>query len=296
MTGKHLKWIMPAVMSLFLMACAAMDQDARLNFLEGQMKDVLSSSAKWEVTSRDLRTKLADHAARMDNIRNEIQRLSGRLDDMETGVIPKENPIFNQDGVNEEIRSLKERLQYLEAKVRDREKELVPSALTIPESGAPSGKSQVVPLPGNQVTPVPPPTMGREKGVVEQTPQLPPEKKAYHEALELLKNQKYEQAIRRFRKFIKAYPGDELADNAQYWIGEGYYGLKKYDEAIIEFEEVIRQYPKGDKVPAALLKEGLAFHELKDDNTARQILKKVMDQYPKSEESKIALEKVATLK
>ncbi len=295
MTGKHLKWIFPAVVSLFLTACAAMDQDARLNFLEGQMKDVLSNSAKWEVTSRDLRTKLADHAARMDNIRNEIQRLYGRLDDMETGVIQKENPIFNQEGVYEEIRSLKERLQYLEAKVRDLEKQLAPPVLTVPEAEVPPGKPAVPPLPANGIMPVPP--LGPEKGAVQEAPpQLSPDKKAYQEAMELLKAEKYELAIRRFRKFIKEYPGHDLSDNAQYWIGESYYGLKRYDEAIIEFEEVIRQYPKGDKVPAALLKEGLAFHELKDDNTARQILKKVIDQYPQSEEAKLAREKVAALK
>ncbi len=292
MTGKRLKWIIPAVMSLFMTACAAMDQDARLNFLEGQMKDVLSNSAEWGVTSRDLRTKLADHSARMDNIRNEIQRLSGRLDDLETGIVPKENPIFNQEGVNEEIRSLKERLQYLEAKVRDLEKQLTAPVGTAPEAPASSEGPAISTPPVKAAPSVPLTVPGPEKGAV----QLSPEKKAYGEAMGLLKAKKYELAIGRFRKFIKEYPGHDLSDNAQYWIGESYYGLKRYDEAIIEFEEVIRQYPKGDKVPSALLKEGLAFHELKDDNTARQILKKILDQYPESDEAKIAREKVAALK
>ncbi|NOY53939.1 MAG: tol-pal system protein YbgF [Deltaproteobacteria bacterium] len=296
MIGKGFKWIVPVLVGFLLTACASMDQDARINFLEGQMKDVLSKSAEWGVASRDLRTRLADHAARMDKINSQIQILSGRLDDLQTGIVPKENPIFNQEGVYEEIRSLKERLQSLEGKVRELETQFSSPAESVPEAAMPGGTSPAPSLKEKVVAPATAPSSGAGKGAVQALPQVTPERKAYNDAMDLLKADKYDPAIRRFRKFIKAYPGHDLSDNAQYWIGECYYGLKKYDEAIIEFEEVVRQYPKGDKVPAALLKEGLAFHELKDNDTARQILKKIVDKYPKSEEAKIALEKMAVLK
>jgi tol-pal system protein YbgF len=296
MSGRHVRWVVPVLVGLLMTACTALDQDARINFLEGQMKDVLSNSAESGVTAKDLRTKLADTSAQMDSIRDQLQKLSGRVDDMESGALPKENSIFNQQGVQEEIRALKERTQALEAKVRDLERQLATSPQTAPDLSASPEQPAVLPPPGAETAPsiAIPPT--GQKGAVQGTSSVPQAQREYNEAMGLLKAEKYELAIRRFREFIKKHPDNELSDNAQYWIGESYYAQKKYDEAIIEFEEVIQQYPKGDKVAAALLKEGLAFHELKDNDTAEQILKKVVDKYPSSEEAKIAQEKIASFR
>ena len=51
----------------------------------------------------------------------------------------------------------------------------------------------------------------------------------------------------------------DLADNAQYWIGEAYYSSGDYNRAIIELNEVLLKYPQGDQVPGALLALATAF-------------------------------------
>jgi tol-pal system protein YbgF len=271
-----------------LQGCTALDHDARINFLEGQVKDVLQKSVEGNVTSRDVRKKMADYGAQVDTLQGQIQILAGRIEEFEAGGPPRENPIFLQEGVLAEIRNLKERLQFLEARVADLEKTLPqdkPSELKIPAPGEtvpslPPGTETQAPVPAEKI---------KEKS------SLPEDQQAYNLAMKTLKEGKYEKTIREFRDFIKKHPGSDLNDNAQYWLGESYYAQKKYEEAIIEFEEVVQQYPKGEKVPAALLKEGLAFHELKDNDPARQILKKLIDQYPDSEEAKLAEQKLKEL-
>jgi tol-pal system protein YbgF len=126
-------------------------------------------------------------------------------------------------------------------------------------------------------------------------------KRDYDEAWKSLDRKDYRTAILRFRDFLKKHPKSNLADNAQYWIGECYYALKEFDQAIIAFDEVERRYPNGDKVPAALLKQGFAFAELANKGDARfkvdarLILQKLIEKYPKSEEAAKARQKLKAL-
>jgi tol-pal system protein YbgF len=127
------------------------------------------------------------------------------------------------------------------------------------------------------------------------TGELDPVKKDYEDALRLMDMKEYRLAVVRFRDFIKRNSTSELADNAQYWIGECHYALKEFDQAILEFDQVRRKYPKADKVPAALLKQGFAFAELGDKLDARLILQELIDRYPLSHEAARAKEKLKSL-
>lgn len=110
-------------------------------------------------------------------------------------------------------------------------------------------------------------------------------KKDYEFAFQALERRDYRVAIARFREFLKKYPKSNLADNAQYWIGESHYGLREFDQAIIEFDAVRRRYPQGEKVPAALLKQGFAFAELGEKLNARLLLQEVVERYPDTPEA-----------
>jgi tol-pal system protein YbgF len=286
----RIHWITVVLLAGFLGGCAALNQDARINFLEGQMQDVLQKSAEWDISSKDVRTRIADYGAQMDSLQEQMQRLYGTIEEIESGGARRENPIFSQRGTAEEIRSLKERIDFLEARVNEMEMNLSSGTPAAPGTAAPNRSSALAPATPKPSTaakrPPPPPKKPAPQGSGGKAQQ------AYSQATDAMNQKQYEKAIRLYRGFIKVNSGHDLNDNAQYWIGECYYAQKKYEEAIIEFEEVIQQYPSGDKVPAALLKEGLAFHALKDNVPARQILKKLVDQYPASEEAKLATEKL----
>lgn len=95
-------------------------------------------------------------------------------------------------------------------------------------------------------------------------------------------------ALMGFQELLSKFPDSELADNAQYWIGESYYAQKDYRQALEEFAKTPASYPQGDKVPAALLKMGFCQQQIGDANAARNTFEKLLDDYPDSEEARLA--------
>lgn len=110
----------------------------------------------------------------------------------------------------------------------------------------------------------------------------------FREALALLQNGNAEQAVPGFREFLRRSPGSELADDAQYWVGEAYYSIDDYNRAILELNDVLLRYPKGDKVPAALLRQASAFKELGDKVDAKLVLQKLVSDHPGTPEAEEA--------
>lgn len=98
----------------------------------------------------------------------------------------------------------------------------------------------------------------------------------------------YDLAIGEFQSYVATYPASEMADNAQYWIGESYYGKKKFNEAIAEFDKVSLLFPKGDKIPAARFKKGMALIELGQADAARAEFTAITKLYPRSNEAVLA--------
>lgn len=78
----------------------------------------------------------------------------------------------------------------------------------------------------------------------------------------------YELAIAQFQQFIQRFPSLETTDDAQYWIGECYYGQGRYDQAVVEFDRLIQGFPQSNKLPAARLKKAFALLELKREAEA----------------------------
>jgi len=118
------------------------------------------------------------------------------------------------------------------------------------------------------------------------------EQAAYNHAFDALKASDYSAAIAQFREFLRLYPHSALADNAQYWLGEGYYVTRDYDNAIAAFRAVGEQYPQSRKAPDALLKVGYAQYELKHMAEARTTLSQVVQRYPGTEAAKLAADRL----
>src|SRR5438132_3323163 len=93
-----------------------------------------------------------------------------------------------------------------------------------------------------------------------------------------------------FNEFLAKYKGDELAGNAQYWLGETYYAEKRWNEAIVEFQKVLKEHKKSEKTPDALLKIGMSFQAQGDCKNALLFFDEVLQAYKSSPTAKMARE------
>ena len=98
----------------------------------------------------------------------------------------------------------------------------------------------------------------------------------------------YQLARQGFQEYVNRFPNGELADNAQYWIGETYYTSGDYKTASSEFKKVITNYPRGKKVTSALLKMGYCALKSNDVPSARMHFNSIIKNFPNSEEAALA--------
>jgi len=110
----------------------------------------------------------------------------------------------------------------------------------------------------------------------------------YQVALELLRDERYDQSAASFQQFLVAFPDSELADNAQYWLAESYYASDRFEQALQDFEIVIDDYPRSRKVPDALLKMGYCNYSLRRWDEARETLSRVQADYPETTAARLA--------
>jgi tol-pal system protein YbgF len=110
----------------------------------------------------------------------------------------------------------------------------------------------------------------------------------YQVALELLREERYDQSAASFKEFLVAFPDSELASNAQYWLAESYYAANEFEKALTDFARVIDEYPQSSKVPDALLKMGYCNYSLQRWEDARTALTRVQAEYPTTTAARLA--------
>jgi len=249
----------------------------RLNSLQesmGKREASLSKELSGNVDAqlKAIRGNLAELVAETDRIKEDMSALSGKVE--ENSHLAKhivERDTTQEDMMRAGIADLKTRVEELEKSVKDVKAYL----------GLVPGAEHKVPAPG------------AEKNVQEP---VSPEKARYEHALAVYKAGKLEEAITNFNDFIKIFPKSDLADNAQFWIGECYMALKQYEQAILAYQQVIKRYPKGNKVPNAMLRQALAFQAINDTTSAKLLLKRIIKNYPGSNEASIAKTKIKGMK
>ena len=87
-------------------------------------------------------------------------------------------------------------------------------------------------------------------------------KEKYDYAFGLLSQANYPAAEEALQAFLQQHPGDPLAGNAKYWLGETFYVRQLYKQAAVAFAEGFQQYPTSNKAPDNLLKLGKSLSAL----------------------------------
>jgi tol-pal system protein YbgF len=126
-------------------------------------------------------------------------------------------------------------------------------------------------------------------------PATPAVQALYDRGYTLYHQKHYVDAESSFQRFLQAEPGSELADNAQYWIGECRYSRGDMRGALAAFREAVARYPQGNKTPDALLKAGMSLEALGDKEGARNTYQEVLRRFPSTAVAAVAEERRAKL-
>jgi tol-pal system protein YbgF len=95
-------------------------------------------------------------------------------------------------------------------------------------------------------------------------------------------------AIAGFETFIRTFPRSELADRAQWYIGESHMLDGKFQQAVAAYDAVIANYPTGAQAPFAYYKKGVALVRLGQAERAREAWNEVIKRHPDSDASALA--------
>lgn len=103
---------------------------------------------------------------------------------------------------------------------------------------------------------------------------------------------KYDVAIVGFKSFVKKYENNELAPQAQYYIGESLYACSKWTEAYEQYKKIEDKYADSEFVSSARLKMALCLELLGKKNDSIAVLESILLDYPNSAEAFTAKEKI----
>jgi tol-pal system protein YbgF len=269
--------------ALLLPACSIPEQ---LSSLDREQRTLKAQNTASRSDLDSIRSSLADTQANVDQLRREVRALQEKVEEVRYQFDRRIGQVgqSSHDG-DQRVKDLEARVAKLsdelkahasELKARDDEMRKMRESMQGMAADTASVRA------ANEA---------RERAANEAASA----KRDYEEALRLVERKDYRAAIPRLKEVLRKYPDNAIGEDAQYWLGESFYGVKEYDQAILEFDGVRRRFPKGEKVPAALLKQGLSFAELNDRLDARLILQELVDRFPDSEEAAKAKQRLKTL-
>jgi tol-pal system protein YbgF len=102
--------------------------------------------------------------------------------------------------------------------------------------------------------------------------------------------------IQGFETYLGAFGRTDLADDAQFYIGECRLGLKQTTDAIDAYNRVISNFPKGDRVPDAYYKRGVVLSEMGQIDRARESFDALIKLYPDTDMARLAKQNLDRLK
>jgi tol-pal system protein YbgF len=246
--------------------------DAEIRVLKEENAGIRQDTEKNDQTMAELRKRIADIAADMTEIREDMDSSKGDREVLGKGESDIRAEFTRKE---KEFGDIKNLLDQLSSRMN-----VMENLLEIGRSPNQTPKADKVSSDNSNST----------------VPGKTEKDSAYDSAYQAFKEEQYEKAREGFQDFLKKYPNTEYSDSAQFWIGESYYFERKYEQAILEYEKVIKDYPQGNKVPNAMLKQGFSFLNLGDKSSAKLLLEQLAKNYPGTSQARMAKAKLAEIK
>ena len=249
--------------------------NATLRTLVQQSLDATNQlNSQMGVLQKSVQEATANSSSRIDTMSTQTQGLSDNMQDVQARVAK----------LGQQMNDIQGLLQSIDGKISGGASSAQNGYSGAPglgsaQSAQPNPGSSQLPQAGNSVPAMP--AMSADT--------------LYQNALRDFSTGKYDLARQEFGDYIKNFPTNDLASNAQFYLGEISYAQGDYQDAIAQYEIVTGNYPKSFKLAAALLKKAFAEVELGMKSTGIRDLREVLRRFPGSDEARRAQAKLKEL-
>lgn len=247
--------------------------NATLRTLVQQSLDATNQlNGQMGVLQKSVQEATANSGSRIDTMSTQTQGLSDNLQDVQARVAK----------LGQQMNDIQGLLQSIDGKIS--------GGASSPQNGS-SG------APGSAQPTQPNPGASQQPPGNDSVPSMPPisADTLYQNALRDFSTGKYDLARQEFNDYTKSFPSNDLASNAQFYLGEISYAQGDYQDAIAQYEIVISKYPKSFKLAAAHLKKSFAEVDLGMKSTGIRDLREVVRRFPGSDEARRAQAKLKEL-
>jgi TolA-binding protein len=124
---------------------------------------------------------------------------------------------------------------------------------------------------------------------------IPPAKTLYDTANNDYTGGHADLALADYAEFLRDYPDDPLAPEAQFFIGVIHLGQLKYDVAVSDFDAVLERYPEGKRTPDAYFMKGKALRSAGHRDEAVTVWRALRKKYPRSDQADAAAEQLRAM-
>lgn len=239
--------------------------DSRFGLVQHLVEQSTDSINQMNTTVAAMQQKLNAQSdatsGKLDSVSGQVQSLNDSLDELKS-----------------RIAKLDKQMQDMQAAMQTIQAQTAPAA----NPGGMPGQPGQPGMPGAATTPAadgttPPPA----------TPQssAPPLQDTYQGALRDFNAARYDVATSEFNDVIHYYPNDDLAGNANFYLGEIAYRQQKYREAVKSYTTVLEDFSGNPKAPAAQLHKGLALLQLNQREAGIHELRSLIQRYPQTPEA-----------
>ena len=182
------------------------------------------------------------------------------------------------DDMGKDLRAIRERVDDTNVRVSNVREEIEALRSSIPVAPPPGSYSAAPVDPNAPPVPLPAPTTGTPPSTAGLSPT-----RMFDTARADYAAGQWSLALTGFDAFLKTFPRSEMADDAQFLIGETNYAQNRWMDAISAYTAVIQNYPMGDKVSEAYYKRGLAQERVGDIDAARESWNSVLQRTQESD-------------
>lgn len=250
-----------------------------------------------------LQTTLDTRFAVMQNL---VQQTSDSATQMSAAVSALQKSLANQSdatngkldatsgqiqSLNDSVDELKTRINKLDKSIQDLQTQ-VQSIQTPPPSAAPAATPAgtmaqgAMPATGPAMAPAGAPGAAvTPSSSAPAANQAPPLNDTFQAALGDFNAAKYTVASGEFQDVIQYYPLDELAGQAQFYLGEIAYRNHDYESAIKAYNDVLEGFPGNPRAPTAQLHKAMALLKMDQKSAAIHELRLLIQRHPQTPEA-----------